>query len=206
MKRSLRRPVLAVLTLALLLAGLLVPATAATAQPVETGSLIMTSDPGDFVGGGQSCAYSTAAEDFWNLDFAAPPGSPLTPGTYLGATRASFRGPGEPGLDVFGNGRGCSTVTGSFVVTAVSLSGPDNSFIERFDATFEQHCEGGEPALRGEIHIANPPPPAPLELSPFTVAANGTVSAVSGRAIIRGTVGCTQPVAVSVDGNLAQVV
>jgi hypothetical protein len=28
-----------------------------------------------------------------------------------------------------------------------------------FDATFEQHCEGGDPALYGRIRIENPPPP-----------------------------------------------
>ncbi len=37
------------------------------------------------------------------------------PGEYVGAARAAFSYP-APGLDVFGNGRGCNTVTGRFTV------------------------------------------------------------------------------------------
>jgi hypothetical protein len=33
--------------------------------------------------------------------------------------------------------------------------------VQTFDATFEQHCEGGAPAARGEIHISNSPGPPP---------------------------------------------
>jgi hypothetical protein len=227
MKRVPRRPVLAALALILLLAGVLLPATAANALSITTGSLAMTSDPGDFVGGGQSFGYDTDAGDafgvsvfgegnfirfsvqgangdFWNLDFAAADGAPLTPGTYTGATRASFRAPGEPGLDVSGVGRGCNTLTGSFTVTAVSLSGPNSTYVERFDASFEQHCEGSEPALRGEIHVANPPLSGPLELSPFTVSPTGTVDTATGAVTIRGTVSCSWPVLVNLSGSVSQ--
>src|SRR5205814_471376 len=50
---------------------------------------------------------------------------------------------------VVGDGRGCNTLAGSFQVLQVTY-GAGNT-IAAFDATFEQHCEGAVPALRGEI-------------------------------------------------------
>jgi hypothetical protein len=79
----------------------------------------------------------------------------LTVGTYSGAARFPFQAPDQPGLSVFGDGRGCNTLTGSFTVLAISY-GPDGN-IASFDATLEQHCEGGAPALHGEFRFnANP--------------------------------------------------
>ena len=134
-------------------------------------SLTLISDPGDFVGGGQfyfftpadgaftaqqnfdqgvSLSFNTPSFDqFWNLDFAAPNNQPLTVGTYTGAVRFPFQASNQPGLSVVGDGRGCNTVTGSFQVLQVTY-GAGNT-INAFDATFEQHCEGAAPALRGEI-------------------------------------------------------
>lgn len=137
------------------------------------------SDPGDFVGGGQTGSYSLSGMNVlgwqagngsvvnirfrsasapptvsWNLDFAATSGSPLLPGSYTGAARYPFNS-GVPGLNVDGNGRGCNTLTGSFVVLEATF-GPQGEVL-RFHATFEQHCEGAVPALRGEIRIAADP-------------------------------------------------
>jgi hypothetical protein len=91
------------------------------------------------------------------VNIAAPPGEPLTLGSYTGAVRAAFRGPGEPGLDVFGDGRGCNTVSGQFDVTELSYAPTGELLV--FDATFEQHCEGGPAALFGRIRIESTPPP-----------------------------------------------
>jgi len=134
-------------------------------------SLTLTSDAGDYIGGGQfyffaiadgafsaqqnsyqgvSLAFNTPTFDhFWYLDFAAPNNQPLTPGAYFGATRFPFQAANQPGLSVAGDGRGCNTLSGSFQVLQVAY-GPGNT-IAAFDATFEQHCEGAVPALRGEI-------------------------------------------------------
>ena len=214
-------------------AGLLVVAAGAAlvgpgpaaAAPVESGSLTMASDPGDWVGQGGSYEFSVAAGDsfsatasgdgtfigvsvfpeggsFWFVDLAAPLGEPLVPGTYTGATRAPFRAPGEPGMDISGDGRGCNQILGSFTVNAISL-GPQG-YVETFDAVFEQHCEGLAPALRGHVVITNPPPPVELALGP-TVAATGTASQHNGSATVGGTVTCTQPAAVTVSGTLTQV-
>lgn len=134
-------------------------------------SLTMTSDPGDYIGGGQTYIYTEADGQFgaqvnsdqsvslsfitpnythwWYLDFAAANGVPLTVGTYAGAVRFPFQGANQPGLSVYGDGRGCNTLTGTFQVLEATY-GPANDVLS-FDAIFEQHCEGSAPALRGEI-------------------------------------------------------
>src|SRR5260370_15791141 len=136
-------------------------------------SLTLNSDPGDFVGQGQflflhpadgtftaqqnfdqgaSFAFNTTSfSQFWSLDFAAPNNQPLTVGTYLGAARFPFHASNQPGLSVFGDGRGCNTLTGSFQVLQVTY-GSGNS-IAAFDTTFVQFCNGGAAALRGEIRF-----------------------------------------------------
>lgn len=171
----------------------------------------MTSDPGDYVGGGQSYSFATPSDVFqaasdaanthvsiretspqfshnWELDFSAPDGQQLSAGTYTGAVRDVARGPGQPGLDVFGDGRGCNTLSGSFTVLEASY-GP-NGYIESFDATFEQHCQGDTPALRGEVRIANTTPPPPPTSVQITVDATGELAA-HGTVTVHGTVSCS---------------
>ncbi|WFE37993.1 hypothetical protein [Micromonospora sp. WMMD998] len=225
MHKSWRKAALAAgLTLTGALGGL-VAATPAQAQPVASGSVTFGGDPGDYITGGRSYAYSvadgdqltTAASadtshvsvgvngyqgDWWSVDFDAPGSTPLTPGTYQNATRYPFNGAG-PGLSLDGNGRGCNELTGTFTVLN-AVFGP-NGYVQTFDATFEQHCEGGTPAARGEVHIANPPPPAPLDLA-LAVATDGTASSVSGKAVVHGTVTCNQPTSVSLNGTVTEIV
>jgi HYR domain len=43
-----------------------------------------------------------------------------------------------------------------------------------FDATFEQHCEGADPALYGRIRIENPPPPP--DVTPPTLSLPGDIT------------------------------
>lgn len=131
-------------------------------------SLTMTSDPGDYIGQGQIYNFApvdgsfTAQVNFqggvsiyfathnstrwWNLDFAAPNSAPLAKGSYLMATRFPFNS--GAGLSVTGEGRGCNTLTGSFNVRQIEYV---NNTVASFEASFEQHCEGLGPALRGEI-------------------------------------------------------
>ncbi|MGF9765118.1 hypothetical protein AAII07_59775, partial [Microvirga sp. 0TCS3.31] len=88
------------------------------------------------------------ADDWWDAQFRAPQGQILLPGrTYTGATRYGFNA-GNPGLDVSGNGRGCNTLTGQFTVHEATY---DNGYLTSFRISFEQHCEGSTPALRGEV-------------------------------------------------------
>lgn len=218
----------AVLALALAMAtgttGLL-SGTEAHALPVTNGSFSFSGDEGDWISGGQSYAYSTSSQDrlnvsantgngvvtlsvdgangdWWTLDLAAPSGQALTPGTYTGATRYPFNAATAPGLDLSGNGRGCNQLTGTFTVSAVEF-GPQG-YVKKLDAAFEQHCEGGTSAARGEVHIDNPAPPAELGLG-LAVALDGTASALNGKATFHGTVSCDKPVRVTVSGDVTQV-
>jgi hypothetical protein len=68
-----------------------------------------------------------------------------------------FQSPGSPGLSIFGDGRGCNTLTGRFDVRAIEVA-PTGELI-LFEADFEQHCESNPAALFGRIRIENPPPP-----------------------------------------------
>ena len=152
-----------------------------------TGSAVSTflelrSDPGDYIGAGESRRYTLEDADWlaratfgvaepnhivvslrpkdgsltwwWNFNLAAPEGQSLKVGAYENARRWPFHGQ-QPGLDFSGTGRGCNMLTGSFVIRALQI-GPGNS-LDRLHATFEQHCEGRSPALKGEISVvANP--------------------------------------------------
>jgi len=72
-------------------------------------------------------------------------GVALEPGEYEAARRYPHEGE-SPGLAVFGSERGCDRVTGSFEVFNFEL---DGRHLNRFTASFIQHCEGAEAALRG---------------------------------------------------------
>ncbi len=147
----------------------------------------LVSDPGDWVGGGSQYSYEPASAritasgnrqhvgfrvdgadgSWWYGDFAAAGGDLLAPGRYE-ATRYPLNGSG-PGVDVGGNGRACNTITGHFTVTEAAFLA-DGS-VKRFGATFEQHCDGDPPALRGsfEFRVGDTSSPAPwMTTGPLT--------------------------------------
>ena len=81
-------------------------------------------------------------------------------------------------------------MTGSFTVLSATY-GP-YGFLQTFHATFEQHCEGLEPALRGELDVTSTTAPQAvavyLTFDPVVHLVRG------GGASVRGTVSCNQPV------------
>jgi hypothetical protein len=91
---------------------------------------------------------------WWDLHLAAPGDQPLKVGVYENARRWPFHGQ-QPGVSFSGTGRGCNTLTGAFVIRTLRI-GPGNS-LDRLHATFEQHCDGRSPALKGEISLAAVP-------------------------------------------------
>ena len=133
------------------------------------------SEPGDYIGAGQSkmlvhgvdgvitadrnfdlgvSLYYDGGQEWWYLDFAAPtfPSKvDLYVGSYENAQRFPFNSPTKPGLDVSGCGRGCNTLIGRFDVLEVEYNVDEQVMI--FAANFEQHCEGMEPALFGQIRF-----------------------------------------------------
>lgn len=110
---------------------------------------------------------------YWSLSFAAPMSVPLTPGTYLNATRFPFQDAAVPGLSVSGEHRGCNTLTGEFTVIDVVYG--SGSTIVSFAADFEQHCEGLGPALFGSIRYNYVPPPFTVTPSAATIGAGAQV-------------------------------
>ena len=88
---------------------------------------------------------------WWYLFFAAPGGRLPTPGVYEGATSWSSEGAlPYPTFDISGDGRGCSP-SGRFVVLEGEY-GPDGE-VHKLAIDFEQHCDGGAPALFGSVRI-----------------------------------------------------
>lgn len=140
-------------------------------EPVPS-FLAYQSPPGDYVGQGQTVRIDAGPELWqrgatgwtgagvshlyfgvagWTLDLAAPEGQVLGERGYPDATRYPFQGPGEPGLDFSGDGRGCNSLTGSFTVQDLVLE--NASTIARVHVTFTQVCEGFMPALTGEVQL-----------------------------------------------------
>ena len=177
--------------------GVRVATAEAFILPSSGSFLHLKSQPGDYIGQGAEELYTQTNSfisgalpqggstfnarvvqgnyaEWWYVVIAAPVGQPLAVGSYNGAMRAAFRPAGTPGLDISGNGRGCNTLTGRFDVTAVTFSSYGE--VSLFDATFEQHCEGGTTALFGRMRLEVPPPTPGVTLPPgsMTVPTAGT--------------------------------
>ncbi|HYS58560.1 MAG TPA: hypothetical protein VEM34_10515 [Burkholderiales bacterium] len=179
-------------------AGLWQPAPGATPA---TGSFVyLQSDVGDYIGQGQTYTYTQATailsvnanvgllavgvngDQQWTGDFQAMNSlSQFQPGYYGGLQRYPFNNPAKGGLDWSGEGRGCNTEQGWFVVDNVTYV---NGVLTAIDLRFEQHCEGGSSALRGAIHWnsgdtttppgpVNPPPAGLWQPAPGATPATG---------------------------------
>ena len=125
----------------------------------------LDSEQGDWVGMGKTYSLPTVTynglyagypqftvsspTDSFVIMISAPAGQPLVPGTYESAQRSAFRAAGHPGIDVFGDGHGCNTVAGRFVVDDATYDATGN--VLTFSARFEDHCEGLPTALFGEF-------------------------------------------------------
>lgn len=130
--------------------------------------LAMSSQPGDYIGQGLQYLITLSDANFlllsapspnqvtfevnngqgWAADFAGPnSGVRLGKGDYENAQRYPFQPAGTPGLSIYGDGRGCNTLTGNFQVLQAGYN--TSNVLQSFSANFEQHCEGGTPALFG---------------------------------------------------------
>ena len=152
--------------------GIVFPAGFDTAlASSETTSLYYYSEPGDFIGQGQEAFFTPANgtifinSNFDNgvsiftpgfttslgLDFAAPLNAQLTTGLFENATRFPFQAASVPGLNVSGDGRGSNMLTGQFEILEIDFDAAGSPIV--FDAIFEQHSEGADPALFGRIRV-----------------------------------------------------
>jgi hypothetical protein len=151
--------------------------------------LSLNSDAGDPVGAGDVQTFDEATAQFqlvrnvaggisatidpdglprWELHFAPPAGTDLQLGDYPLALRYPFQEPSRPGLWVT-SGASCANILGSFTIRHLEW-GPDDE-VESFWATFEQHCNGVTPALRGEL-IYNLDLAVPVQVSLVTAEAH----------------------------------
>ncbi len=156
--------------LSMLLILTFVPSMAlAAAQTV----LILNSQPGDWVGaglqqtftpadgqftvtsianGGFQLAFNTPDySHFWHVWIGPPASHKLVGGEYEGTQTFSIHSPTHPGLDVFGDGRGCNTDIGRFYVSDIAFN--LDGTVARLAVDFEQHCTGAfvGPALFGSV-------------------------------------------------------
>ena len=77
-------------------------------------------------------------EHFWGLRFSSEKlAEPLAVQAYPNATRYDGEVGTTAGLDVYGNGAGCSSLTGAFEVHELVM---DGTALESFGATFSQTC------------------------------------------------------------------
>jgi hypothetical protein len=179
-------------------AGLWAPAAGST--PAAGNHVYLESEPGDFIGQAETFVYTSAdaalrvigsggglsvtvdGDQQWWGDFRAMSGlGELRPGFYDSLRRFPFHNPAKGGLSWSGEGRGCNTLQGWFVVDSVSYQ---EGTLTAIDLRFEQRCEGGTAALRGKIHWApgdttappgpvNPPPAGLWEPAPGATPATG---------------------------------
>lgn len=156
-----------------------------------TGSVLyLESEAGDYVGQGRTYRYTQAdsvmnvsasgarvslrlrGDQQWTGEFAGP-GSKVAVGDYAGLRTYPFY---NPGIDFSGEGRGCSTVAGRFIVDHVLYQG---DVLNEVVLRFEQPCEGTGKALRGFLRYdaddpTQPPPPPPADTFTYRPPAGAT--------------------------------
>ncbi|MGY0004080.1 hypothetical protein [Micromonospora sp. I033] len=218
-----RAALAATVSLAALAVGAWAGAAPALAQQAESGTFSVGGDPGDPVTLGGSHSYATTAGDvldvnayydaehsinvavtgangdWWQLKLAAPNGQDLAAGSYPDA--GNYETDTRAGLSLLGNGRSCANGDNSFTIHEL-VFGP-YGYVEKLDASFVQHCTGATGAAYGEVHLVTPPPAPALGLV-LDVATSGTADGLNGKATVRGTVTCTEPVTVTITGEVGQ--
>jgi hypothetical protein len=140
---------------------------AAGATPASGDYVYLKSDAGDYIGQGATHTYTPASAtigvsadggllsvsveggEWWYGDFETMITlDRLEQGYYPDLERWPFHNPLKGGLSWWGQGRGCNTLRGWFVVDYVSYAGNELTGI---DLRFQQRCEGGSSALYGAI-------------------------------------------------------
>jgi hypothetical protein len=179
------RCVLATASLGFAASGLWSPAAAQARGAKEPATLAFVSEPGDYVGQGRDRLFQgphvklrgsaqlirvtvKEGQESFALEIAPPAETPLRVGEYAYAQRSGAGAKNYPGIDVSGDGRGCNTDYGRFVIEDVAFN--PHGKMTRLSALFEQHCENeGAPALFGEVRVGEPAGGAPEAVVPAAV-------------------------------------
>jgi hypothetical protein len=161
------------------------PLPASAPEPPQ--SALFVSGDGDFLGQGQSTAYSIAspqlasplsvlAPNRWDVsnvpsgtefdvDIAGPNNAPLQLGTYANASR--FVSPSSPALDIGGDGRGCNMESGTFTIYDIGYDTLGS--LSSFAMEFTDYCDNDPAPLRGAIRWNSSVTMPPLPASPSTL-------------------------------------
>ncbi|MDQ1437858.1 MAG: hypothetical protein QOK43_1487 [Acidimicrobiaceae bacterium] len=161
------------LTLSLLAPTALAVGAGPAAAAAPTLGVVIDSESGDPVGGGEFHTFdqsnstitvtptSTSTITFdvsapqgcsggsctshYTITMSTPGGAAFAETTYDNAIKTSDAD--HPGLNVTGKAV-CDTVAGRFITDDVGVTGP---LLTKFQARFEQHCNGAAPALFGSV-------------------------------------------------------
>lgn len=151
-----------------------------TKQPVPyrvlpASYLEFNSEPGEFIGDGKNLKLTTSQYNFvltegeadkiafsiehenrsWEISFVAPKGETLGAKSYLNSQRTEFKDDDKPGFSFSGDGRGCNEVQAQF--TILKIERDSYGQIIRFEADFEQQCDGSTTKLRGRFRYSAEP-------------------------------------------------
>ncbi len=152
-----------------------------TTPPPTPTTISLSSDAGEYIGGGRDYSYTranaeisvsvnaahlavtVAGDESWTGNFQLPDTyTQIEAGTFTNLARYPFHMPAVGGMDWSGEGRGCNTLTGAITISNVVYDGTE---LVEFDLEFEQYCENAAPGLRGTVHFdasddTSPPGPA----------------------------------------------
>src|SRR6266853_2352694 len=141
--------------------------------------LYYSSQTGDPIGQGQEVRFTGADGTFsvnsypntlganfnapgwthwWSLGIGTADYSVLPAGAYESAKRTPSAG--HPQLDFYGDGRGCSDLTGRFDVLEIVRDA--SGAVTQLAVNWEQHCNGIVPALFGQIRYNSDVPVVPI--------------------------------------------
>lgn len=158
----------------------------AGAVPATGTAVYLESSPGDYVGQGRTYLYTKASsvltvtttngrldlriegDEGWSASFAqASNQSDVQVGYWENLGRYPFH---VPGLSFSGEGRGCNTLLGRFIVDEVGYAA---GVVQSVTVRFEQRCEVSGPPLRGFLRYdatdpTLPPPPGDAALFPWS--------------------------------------
>jgi hypothetical protein len=171
-------------------------------------ALYLQSEPGDQVGQGKNYSYTSPQTSFtvsatltainvtvasspvpWVLHLIPPSGTQFTNAIYEGAQRTYLNASGVAGIDVNASAIGCNPVAGRFELSNVQTDGNGN--LVSFVLQFEQHCDGWQPPLFGQM-LYN------------TGAAAAPAVSVAGAQVLKGNAGTSDgQVVVSLSQPLA---
>ena len=166
---------------------------AAPAIASAGGTLVLVSEPGEFIGRGRTQTLPFAdgevhmerygtdfvvhnAAAWWDLEFTGVVKNQLSTGCYERAQRSPFAEAGRPGLQFNSNGLGCNTVVGRFQILEVATDANGLPTVLALD--FVQHCDGQGPALFGKLRY-NSSIPADAQTIPPVFVTHGTLDYAS---------------------------